>query len=92
LKAVKLLTRHITSLPERLGYMSTIVQLDSLGAPERLEVTARLLLDLREQLHPVEHAVKVGSRGGRNNTSAGPMWKVTLYSLHVRPSGEWLGS
>lgn len=38
LKAVKLLTRHITSLPERLKYMSQIVQLDSLGAPERLEV------------------------------------------------------
>jgi hypothetical protein len=59
LRAVKLLTKHITSLPERLKYMCQIVQLDSLGAPERLEVTARLLLDLRDQLHPVTHPVKV---------------------------------
>jgi hypothetical protein len=70
--------------------MSTIVQLDSLGAPERLEVTARLLLDLREQLYPVQHAVKGGSRIGRHNMAAGPMWTVTLYSLHENPAGELL--
>jgi hypothetical protein len=65
LRAVKLLTKHIMSLRERLKYMCQIVQLDSLGAPERLEVTARLLLDLRDQLHPLQHPVKVGVRFGR---------------------------
>lgn len=59
LKAVSLLTNHISSPTERLAYMSQIVGLTSLGAPERLEVTARLLLDLREQLHPSQQPVKV---------------------------------
>lgn len=84
--------------------MSQIVQLDSLGAPERLEVTARLLLDLREQLHPVLHPVKVQARGGSRSSGAaaaaaaagGHMWKLTLYSLHENPAGEgggcvWVG-
>jgi len=76
--------------------MSQIVQLDSLGAPERLEVTARLLLDLREQLHPVLHPIKVQARGGGRSSGAaaaaaaagGHMWKLTLYSLHENPAGE----
>lgn len=73
--------------------MSLIVQLKSLGAPERLEVTARLLLDLREQLHPVLQPVKIQGRshGGRHSGSAAPaayLWHVTMYSLHENPACE----
>lgn len=72
--------------------MSQIVQLESLGAPERLEVTARLLLDLREQLHPVQHPVKVAGRASARFNStpsvAGHMWKVAFYSLYESPAGE----
>jgi hypothetical protein len=57
-------------------------------------VTARLLLDLREQLHPVQHPVKVMGRGSRYpaaaTTTASHMWKVTLYSLQENPTGEWV--
>lgn len=82
------------STPARLASIQ-IVQLDSLGAPERLEVTARLLLDLREQLHPVQHPVKVSLRGAARYSAAGAtaaasshMWQVTLYSLQENPTGE----
>jgi hypothetical protein len=59
-----------------------------------LQVTARLLLDLREQLHPVQHPVKVsGKLSGRYNvagSTAGHMWKVTLWSLVESPACEWV--
>ena len=47
---MKLLPQHITRLPERLKYMTTLVELGQLGAPERLEVAARLLMDMRAEL------------------------------------------
>jgi hypothetical protein len=50
LKAARLLPRHITSLSERMGYMRKLLGLESLGAPERLELVARLLLDVRDEL------------------------------------------
>lgn len=57
-----------------------------------LQVTARLLLDLREQLHPVQQPVKVsGKLSTRYNaagSTAGHMWKVTLWSLYEAPAGE----
>lgn len=60
-----------------------------------MQVTARLLLDLREQLHPVHQPVKVSSKlSTRYNvagSTAGHMWKVTLWSLYEAPAGESIG-
>jgi hypothetical protein len=62
LRAVSLLTRHISSATERVRYMSQLLTVTSLGVPERLEVAARLLLDLREQLHASTQRIRVRGR------------------------------
>lgn len=59
MKAVSLLPRHISSLSERMSYMSQLLELKSLGAPELLEVTARLLLGIRDELVPQAAEVRV---------------------------------
>lgn len=47
--------------------MCQLIRLESLGAPEKLEVAARLLMGIREALEPQLQEVKVlrGSRWGR---------------------------
>ena len=61
LKAVSLLPRHISSLSERMSYMTQLLELQSLEAPEKLEVAARLLLGIREQLEAHEVEVHVSN-------------------------------
>jgi hypothetical protein len=93
---VQLLPCHIASLSERMGYMRKLLGLESLGAPERLELVARLLLDVREalagqraKLHiPPSRASMAGLsaqyRPGYESGSSGypfHVWEVTLYSL-----------
>jgi hypothetical protein len=46
-QAVKLLPQHIKSLPKRINYMRKLVESESLPAGERLELVARLMLDIR---------------------------------------------
>lgn len=46
-QAVRLLPQHIKSLPKRVAYMRSLVEGEGLPAAERLELAARLLLDLR---------------------------------------------
>ncbi|KAF6251842.1 hypothetical protein COO60DRAFT_580144 [Scenedesmus sp. NREL 46B-D3] len=100
LRAVQLLPRHIASLSERMGYMHRLLLLESLGAPERLELVARLLLDVHDAL--TGQAVKLhgppsrASRadryrpGGASGASGCPwhLWEATLYSL--RHEAGWL--
>jgi hypothetical protein len=44
---VRLLPQHIASLPKRLAYVKHLVEGEVLPAAERLELAARLLLDMR---------------------------------------------
>lgn len=46
-QAVRLLPQHIKSLPKRVAYMKRLVESEGLPAGERLELAARLLLDMR---------------------------------------------
>jgi hypothetical protein len=64
---VKLLPQHITRLPERLTYMTTLVELGQIGAAERLEVAARLLVDMRQGLK-LKQGVSVVLEGGSTKT------------------------
>jgi hypothetical protein len=46
-QAVKLLPQHIKSLPKRVNYMRKLVESEGLPAGERLDLVARLMLDMR---------------------------------------------
>jgi hypothetical protein len=100
LRAVQLLPRHIASLSERMGYMRKLLGLESLGALERLELVARLLLDVREalagrpaKLHIPPSRASMAARyrpGYETGSSAYPfyVWEATLYG--VQEEGEQL--
>lgn len=44
---MRLLPQHIKSLPKRAAYMKRLVEGEGLPAAERLELVARLVLDMR---------------------------------------------
>jgi hypothetical protein len=84
-----------------MGYMRKLLGLESLGAPERLELVARLLLDVRDalagqraKLHIPPSRASIAARyrpGGEAGSSGYPfhVWEATLYSL--QEEGEQRG-
>lgn len=93
LQAAALLPRHITSLSERLGYMRQLLGLASLGAPERLELVARLLLNVRDELAPEVVKLCVPPSRVIDAAIAGSwhLWEATLYSWQEQQGGSGAG-
>jgi hypothetical protein len=70
-----MLPRHISALPRRLDYMQQLLGLEELGAVERCELAARLLLSLRGDLVQRTQQPYMGSSASK------AFWRVQLWEV-----------
>ncbi|KAI8476507.1 MAG: hypothetical protein J3K34DRAFT_400615 [Monoraphidium minutum] len=79
-QAVRLLPAHIKALPKRAAYVTRLVEGEGLPAAERLELAARLLLDMRGELNRALREVRVAPGSGVDDAQR---WSVTAWAARL---------
>lgn len=80
--AVRLLPQHIKSLPKRVAYVRRLVESQWLPGAERLDLAARLLLDMRSELQLSNREVRVSPSTASADTQR---WTVAAYTVRLDP-------